>query len=95
MTNISIIIQQSIFALILDIKKIVTRNIGDNTIRSRKFTQSFQGELITSGDQIILSYIKCSYYSTIIYMLTLSIVCMYLKYIYISIIILYSSKKYF
>ncbi len=44
---------QSIFALILDIKKIVARNIGDNTIRSRKFTQSFQGELITSGDEFV------------------------------------------
>ena len=39
----------------LDIKKIVTRNIDDNTIRSRKFTQSFQGELITSGDEFVAS----------------------------------------
>ncbi len=49
-------------AFILDIKKIVARNIGDNTIRSRKSTQRsrkstqyFNGELNTSGDEFIAS----------------------------------------
>ncbi len=42
-------------AFILDIKKIVARNIGDNTIRSRKSTQYFKGELNSSGDEFITS----------------------------------------
>ncbi len=42
-------------AFILDIKKIVARNIGDNTIRSRKYNQSFKGELNSPGDEFIAS----------------------------------------
>ncbi len=43
-------------AFFVDIKKIVARNIGEDIIRSRKFTQSFKGELNTSDDEFVASH---------------------------------------
>ncbi len=42
-------------AFIVDVTKIVTRNIGDNIIWSKKFTQSFKSDLYTSGDKFVAS----------------------------------------